>query len=97
MQSRGFNEDIVTILAEPPSSCQRIILARASMSPEIWQLTKNHLRCPIAVDLVGDSTRMVAASVKCFSVKADTGQEAAVIADLIRVRTRLRFFIVSPL
>ncbi|KAI3914755.1 hypothetical protein MKW98_001991 [Papaver atlanticum] len=70
------------ILAKRTSSCQTIILARATMSPEIWNLTQNHLRHPIAVDLVGDSIRKVAASVRLFKVEAEMG--AAVIVSLIR-------------
>ncbi|KAI3834795.1 hypothetical protein MKX03_037929 [Papaver bracteatum] len=44
MQRFGFNEVINTILAKLPFTCQRIMMARASMSPEMWKLTQNHLR-----------------------------------------------------
>ncbi|KAI3921527.1 hypothetical protein MKW98_013461, partial [Papaver atlanticum] len=84
MHSLGFNEEMITILLKPPSSCQTIISARATMSPGIWNLTQNYLRRPIAVDLVGNSTQYVAASVQLFKIEAEMGEEAAVIVYLIR-------------
>ncbi|CAK8538683.1 unnamed protein product [Lathyrus sativus] len=79
----GFQEDVEKILERLPAKRQTLMFS-ATMPTWIKQLTRNYLKDPITIDLVGDSDQKLADGISLFSVASDAYVKAGILVPLIK-------------
>ncbi|XP_071724653.1 DEAD-box ATP-dependent RNA helicase 53, mitochondrial-like [Rutidosis leptorrhynchoides] len=82
MLNVGFAEDVETILSQLPEQRQSMMFS-ATMPSWIRNLTRNYLKNPLTIDLVGDSDQKLADGISLFSIEADMYLKASIIGPLI--------------
>ncbi|KAI5433270.1 DEAD-box ATP-dependent RNA helicase 53, mitochondrial [Lathyrus oleraceus] len=79
----GFQEDVEKILERLPAKRQTLMFS-ATMPTWIKQLTRNYLKDPITIDLVGDSDQKLADGISLFAVASDAYVKAGILVPLIK-------------
>lgn len=79
----GFQEDVEKILERLPAERQTLMFS-ATMPTWIKQLTRNYLKNPLTIDLVGDSDQKLADGISLYSVLSDAYVKAGIIVPLIK-------------
>ncbi|XP_027330085.1 DEAD-box ATP-dependent RNA helicase 53, mitochondrial-like isoform X2 [Abrus precatorius] len=78
----GFQEDVEKILERLPPNRQTLMFS-ATMPSWIKQITRNYLKNPLTIDLVGDSDQKLADGIALYSIATDMYVKAGVLAPLI--------------
>ncbi|KAJ7965014.1 DEAD-box ATP-dependent RNA helicase [Quillaja saponaria] len=78
----GFQEDVEKILEKLPSNRQSLMFS-ATMPSWIKQLTRNYLKDPLTIDLVGDSDQKLADGISLCSIVSETYGKASIIGPLV--------------
>ncbi|KAK2377635.1 DEAD-box ATP-dependent RNA helicase 53, mitochondrial [Trifolium repens] len=79
----GFQEDVEKILERLPAKRQTLMFS-ATMPTWIKQLTRNYLKDPLTIDLVGDSDQKLADGISLYSVASDAYVKAGILVPLIK-------------
>ncbi|PNY01215.1 DEAD-box ATP-dependent RNA helicase 53-like protein [Trifolium pratense] len=79
----GFQEDVEKILERLPAKRQTLMFS-ATMPSWIKQLTRNYLKDPLTIDLVGDSDQKLADGISLYSIASDSYVKAGIIVPLIK-------------
>ncbi|XP_004491264.1 DEAD-box ATP-dependent RNA helicase 53, mitochondrial-like [Cicer arietinum] len=79
----GFQEDVEKILERLPAKRQTLMFS-ATMPTWIKQLTRNYLKDPLTIDLVGDSDQKLADGISLYSVASDSYVKAGILVPLIK-------------
>ncbi|GAV89270.1 DEAD domain-containing protein/Helicase_C domain-containing protein [Cephalotus follicularis] len=82
MLNVGFAEDVETILSKLPQNRQSMMFS-ATMPSWIKNLTRNYLKNPLTIDLVGDSDQKLADGISLYSIMSDMYSKASIIGPLI--------------
>ncbi|RDX65727.1 DEAD-box ATP-dependent RNA helicase 53, mitochondrial [Mucuna pruriens] len=78
----GFQEDVEKILERLPPKRQTLMFS-ATMPSWIKQITRNYLKDPVTIDLVGDSDQKLADGISLYSIATDMYVKAGILAPLI--------------
>ncbi|KAK7320445.1 hypothetical protein VNO77_29922 [Canavalia gladiata] len=78
----GFQEDVEKILERLPPNRQTLMFS-ATMPSWIKQITRNYLKNPLTIDLVGDSDQKLADGISLYSIATDMYVKAGILAPLI--------------
>ncbi|KAJ7960582.1 DEAD-box ATP-dependent RNA helicase [Quillaja saponaria] len=78
----GFQEAVEQILKSLPSNRQSLMFS-ATMPPSIVQLTRNYLKDPLTIDLVGDSDQKLADGISLYSIASEMHGKASIIGPLV--------------
>ncbi|GAU22174.1 hypothetical protein TSUD_252020 [Trifolium subterraneum] len=79
----GFQEDVEKILERLPAKRQTLMFS-ATMPTWIKQLTRNYLKDPLTIDLVGDSDQKLADGISMYSIASDAYVKAGILVPLIK-------------
>ncbi|XP_061351988.1 DEAD-box ATP-dependent RNA helicase 53, mitochondrial-like [Gastrolobium bilobum] len=78
----GFQEDVEKILQRLPSKRQTLMFS-ATMPSWIKDITRNYLKNPLTIDLVGDSDQKLADGISLCCIASDMYAKAGILAPLI--------------
>ncbi|KAJ1388022.1 RNA helicase, DEAD-box type, Q motif [Sesbania bispinosa] len=78
----GFQEDVEKILERLPPNRQTLMFS-ATMPSWIKQITRNYLKNPLTIDLVGDSDQKLADGISLYSIASDMYVKQGILAPLI--------------
>lgn len=82
MLAIGFQEDVERILSYLPTKKQCMLFS-ATMPQWIHELSRNYLRDPLVIDLVGDSDQKLADSISLYSVSSTSPNKQNLLPTLI--------------
>ncbi|KAK7276704.1 hypothetical protein RIF29_17849 [Crotalaria pallida] len=78
----GFQEDVEKILERLPENRQTLMFS-ATMPSWIKQITRNYLKDPLTIDLVGDSDQKLADGISLYSITTDMYVKAGILGPLV--------------
>jgi ATP-dependent RNA helicase DDX21 len=86
MLAVGFEQDVEQLMEAMPAEKERqVLLFSATMPHWVKKLSRQYLREPVTVDLVGDSSAKIAPTVRMFSLCCDSRAKQGMLADLVTV------------
>ena len=86
MLAVGFEQDVEQLMEAMPQDEQRqVLLFSATMPHWVKKLSRQYLKEPVTVDLVGDSNAKIAPTVSMYSLCCDVRAKQGMLADLVTV------------
>ncbi|CAL0315856.1 unnamed protein product [Lupinus luteus] len=79
----GFQEDVEKILERLPANRQTLMFS-ATMPSWIKEITRNYLKSPLTIDLVGDSDQKLADGITLYSIATDSYVKAGTLGPLVK-------------
>ncbi|KAE9596320.1 putative RNA helicase [Lupinus albus] len=79
----GFQDDVEKILERLPANRQTLMFS-ATMPSWIKEITRNYLKNPLTIDLVGDSDQKLADGITLYSIATDSYVKAGTLGPLVK-------------